>query len=104
MDQSASQVLLLVGGQVRVSGYMDYAVAEDHTIGTNHLGDRQGRGDLDNRDSGFLELGCDRSAAASAGSSSRCEDHGVHALGFDFLDHLLTHAPGVGQRIGEAGC
>ena len=75
---------------------MDYAVAEDHTIGANHLGDRQGRGDLDNRDSGFLELGCDRSAAASAGSSSRCEYHGVHAHGFDCLDHLLAHAPGVG--------
>jgi len=34
----------------------------------------------------------------------RAGDHGVHALGFDFLDHLLTHATGVGQRIGEAGC
>ena len=104
MDQLASEVLLLVGRQAGVSGDVDYSVTKHHPIGADHLGDGQGRGDLDYRDSGLLEFGCDRSAAASAGPSSRREDHRVNALVLDLLDHLLAHAPGVGQRVGEAGC
>jgi hypothetical protein len=74
---------------------VDNAMSQDDTVGAHHLGNGQGRCYLNHRDAGLLQLGRDRSSAASAGASGRCEDHGVYPFSFHLLDHLLAHPTGV---------
>ena len=53
---------------------MHDAGAQYHAIGTDHLGDRFRGGDLHDGNTGFFEFGGDRSAAARARPSRRCEN------------------------------
>jgi hypothetical protein len=71
------------------------AVSQNHAIGADHFGDGQGRGDLHHRDAGFFQLGCNRSAAASARASGGGENDGVDA----FLLDLLHQFPSQTARV-----
>ena len=79
---------------------MHDAVTEHGSVGPDHLGDGQGGGDLHGGDAGFFQLGGNRSAAASAGSSRGRKNDRVDAQPFGFLGHLASHAPRIRQRIG----
>jgi hypothetical protein len=74
---------------------MHDAGAQDHAIGAYHLGDRLRGGNLHYRNARFLEFGRDRSAAASAGSSSRGENDRIDAVSFGLFRYLSTETAGV---------
>ena len=76
------------------------ASAQDDAIGSDHLGDWQGRGNLHHRDARFFEFRRDRSAAARAGPSRRREDDRIDAVLLDLLGHLPAQTARVRQRIG----
>jgi hypothetical protein len=69
---------------------MHDAGAQDDAIGAHHFGDWLRRGNLHYRDARFFQLGCDRSAAASAGASRGRQDNGVDAVPFYFFGDLPT--------------
>jgi hypothetical protein len=79
---------------------MHDASAQNDTVGSNHLGDRQGGGNLHHRDACFFEFRRDRSAAARAGPSRRRKDDRIDAVLLDLLGHLPAQTPRVRQRIG----
>ncbi len=93
--QLASEVSLLLRRKTSVARDVNDPMSQDDTVGAHHLGNGQGRCYLNHRDAGLLQLGCDRSAAASAGASGRGEDHGVYPFSFHLMDHLLAHPAGV---------
>jgi hypothetical protein len=70
LDKHSSQFPFLIGGQFCVAHGMDNTTAPDDAIRAYCLGHQSHGRDLSHGDSGLLDLGCDRSAAASAGSSS----------------------------------
>lgn len=69
---------------------MNDAGAEYDAVGTDHFGDGQCGRDLHDGNAGFLQLGCDRSAAAGAGASGRGEDHRVDTLQSGLCRHLAA--------------
>jgi hypothetical protein len=81
---------------------MHDASAQNHTVGSDHLSDGQGGGNLNDRDACFFEFRRDRSAAARARASGGCEDDCVDAVSFDFFRHLPAEATCVRQWIGAA--
>ena len=103
LDQFAPQFFFLISRHLGVADDVDDAVTEHGSIGTDHFGDGQGRGDLHGRDAGFFQFGCDRSAAASAGTSRRRKYDRIDAQTFSLLGHLASHAPRIRQRIGQTG-
>jgi hypothetical protein len=76
------------------------AVAAYSAVGTYHLCNRQSGRDLNRRDAGLFEFGCDRSAAARARPSGGSKNDSVYAQLFDSFRHLAAHAPGIGKRVG----
>lgn len=76
------------------------SISEHGTVGADHLGDRQRRGNLNGWNTGLFKFRGDRSAAACAGSSSRGENDRIDTETFGFVGHLASHPPGVRQRIG----
>jgi hypothetical protein len=76
------------------------AVAQYGAVGTHHLCNRESGRDLNRRDAGLFEFGCDRSAAARARPSGGCKDNSVDAQLFDSFRHFAAHAAGIGKRIG----
>ena len=74
---------------------MDDSGSQDDTIRTDHFGDWQGRGDLNDGDAGFFEFGGDRSAAARARTSRGREDDCVDAVSFDLFRNLPAEAARV---------
>jgi hypothetical protein len=88
-----SPELFFVGGRkLGVACHMDYAGSQDHPVGSHHFSDRQGGGDLHNRNAGLLELCRNRSAAASARTSRRSQDDRIDAILFDFFCHFPAEA------------
>jgi hypothetical protein len=76
------------------------AVAQYGAVGAYHLCNRESGRDLNRRDAGLFEFGCDRSTAARTRPSGGCKNNSVDAQLFDPLRHLTAHAPGIGKRIG----
>ncbi len=70
-DQLASEFFFFIGRHVRVTDDVHDAVAEHYAVGTDHFCYRQCRSDLHRRDAGLFQFRRNRSAAASAGASSR---------------------------------
>jgi hypothetical protein len=95
LDESTAQVLFVGWRQFRVAGHVDYAGAENDAVGADHFGDRQGGCDLHDGNASFLQLGGDRSAAASTGPSRRGENHRVDAVLLDFLGDFPAEAARV---------
>jgi len=95
LHELSSQLLFFSGRQFGVAGDVDDAGAEDDAVGTDHFGDRFGSGDLHHRDAGLLQFSCNRSAAASAGSSRRRKNHRVDPALLRLGRHLAAHAPGI---------
>ncbi len=71
---------------------MHDAATQDDAVGAHHLGDGLRGGNLHYRDAGFFQLGRDRSAAASAGSSRRGENDRIDAVSFGFFRYLSAEA------------
>jgi hypothetical protein len=86
--------------QVGIPQDMDNTATLDNTIRADHLCHGQHRSDLHNGDTGLLELGCDRSAAASGRASRRGQNDRIDPLGLKLLGNLTTQPAAVGQRIG----
>ena len=95
-DGFPPEFLFLTGGEISGAQRVDDAGALDDAVGANHLGDGNHRGYLANRDTRFFQLGRDRSAAASAGPSSRGEDHRVNPRILQLLRDLLSQTAAVG--------
>ena len=69
--QPAPQLLFVLFRYLNIANDMDDTIAEHQPVGANHFRHRQRRGDLHRRDASLFQFRCDRSAAASAGPSSR---------------------------------
>ncbi len=91
-DQPAAQLFFLFRGRFGVANDMNDAVPKNDAIRPNHFSDGESRSDLHRRDSRFLQLGRNRSAAARAGSSSRGEYHRIDSLKFGFGRHFTADA------------
>lgn len=99
LHEFSPQFFFIGGSEFGVARYVHDAGSEDDPIGANHFGDRQGRGDLHDRDARFLEFGCDRSAAASARASRRSENDGVDTIGLDLGGYFSSQAAGIRERV-----
>ena len=71
---------------------MNNAVTEHQPIRADHLGDGQRRSNLHGGDTRLFQLGCDRSAAASAGSSRRGENDRIDAVPFGLFRYFSAEA------------
>jgi hypothetical protein len=98
--QFATQFFFLFRRDVGVADDVNDAVPSYSAVGAYHLCNRESGRDLNCRDTGLFEFGCDRSAAARARPSGGCKDNSVDAQLFDSFRHLAAHAPGIGKRIG----
>ena len=83
-----------------ISDDVNNAVTQDKAVGTDHLRDGKSRRDLNGRDAGLFQFGCDRSAAAGARPSRGGKDNRINAQLFHSFRHLAAHAPRVGKRVG----
>ena len=100
LDQSAAHFFLFLRRDADIAHHLNNPVAEYDPIGSDHFGDRQCRGDLHRRNTGFFQFCCDRSAAARTGTSRGSENDGIDAQQFGLRGHLVAHAPSVRQWIG----
>lgn len=75
---------------------MHDTVTEYEAIDADHFGDGQRGSNLHRGDTGLLQFGGDRSAAARAGSSRRGEDDRIDRQSFCLLRHLPPHPARVG--------
>ena len=98
----SSQLFFLPGWQFGIAGDMHDAATQDDAVGAHHLGDRLCGGNLHYWDARFFQLGRDRSAAASAGSSRRGENDRIDAVSFGLFRYLSAEAACVRQRVGSA--
>jgi len=98
--QPAAHVFLLLERDACITDHVNDAVSQDHPVRPHHFSDGESRGNLHGRDPRLLQLGRDRSTAARARPSGRCEDDGIDACAFRLLGHLPPHATRIGKRIG----
>jgi len=77
--QTAPHLLLVLRRDLGVADHMDDTIAQHQPVGADHFCHWQRRGNLHCGDTGFFQLRSDRSAAASAGPSSRGENNRVDA-------------------------
>lgn len=96
------QRLLFHRRKGRIAQDMDNTAPLNDTVRADHLCHRQYRSDLHDGDTGLLELGGDRSTAASRRPSRGGQDDGIHPLVLELLRDLTPQPPTVSQRIGQA--
>jgi hypothetical protein len=91
-DQSPPQFHFQFRRRPGVPYDMNDAIAENDAINADHLRNRQSGSDLHRRDPCLLQFGCNRSAAARAGSSGGGEYDRVDSLKLGFGRHFTAHA------------
>jgi hypothetical protein len=101
LDQLPPKLFLIFVRETCVPDHVNDTVPEHQPIGSDHLRNRQRRRDLHGRNARLFQFSRDRSAAARARSSRRCEDYGIDSETFDPLGHFPTHATRIGQRVGQ---
>lgn len=94
------QGFFLRWGQIRIAQHMDNTTALDDTVRANHLCYGHHRGDLHDGDTGLLEFGRDRSAAASGRASRGGQNDRINPLLLELLSDLTPQPTTVGKRIG----
>ena len=103
LDYPPAQVLFFAGRELGIAQGIDDALGLNYAVRTHGLGHRRHRGYLSHRNSRLFQLGADRSSAASAGPSSRCQDHRVHPRFLEPGRHLTAHTPAVLQGVAVSG-
>jgi hypothetical protein len=103
-DQLPSELLFFFWRQFGISRRADDAAGGDGSQRADFFGDGDHRADLRHRDFQLFYFLADRCAAASAGASSRGEDHAGDAGGFELIGDLAADLHGVLHRcMGAAG-
>lgn len=97
-DQFAAKLFFFFRRQFRISRWADDAAGGDGAERADFFGDWDHRADLRHRDFQLFYLFADRCAAASAGASSRGEDHAGDAGGFQPIGDLAADLHGVLHR------
>ncbi len=95
------QRFLFLGWEIRISQDMDDTATLDDPVRTDHFGHRKHGGHLHDGNTGFFELGRDRSTAASGRASRGGENDRIDPLGFELLRDFMSQPATVGQGIGQ---
>lgn len=94
-NQLAPELFFFGGRNRGIANDMHDAVTQHQAIGSNHLCNRQSRGDLHCRNTGFFQFSRDRSAAACAGASRGRENDRLNTQAFGFLGHFAPHPASI---------
>lgn len=99
-DQLPPELSLFGAGHRGIADDVDDAIPQHDAIGSDHLRDRQCRGDLHGGDAGLFQFCRNRSTAARTGTSRGCQDNRVNLQPPRLLGDFATHAPRIRKRVG----
>ena len=89
-NQLSPEFFFLLRGQLGIAGRTDDASRSDRAQRTDFFRHGDHRADLRNRNFEFFDFFTDRCAAASAGASSRGENHAGYTGRFQALGYVFT--------------
>jgi hypothetical protein len=98
-EEMLPQRLFLRRREVWIAQDMDNTATLDDTVRADHLRHGHHRSDLHDRNTGLLEFGRNRSAAASGRPSRGGQDDRIDPLCLELLRDLATKPTAVSQRI-----